>query len=75
MIDYPRSRSKVRQNARLNTSKTQSYQGFASFMGVEMSVEKRYTLQVHRQGTNCINPRATKGQGFCINCIKAVQLD
>lgn len=48
MIDYPRSRSKVRQNARLNTSKTQSYQGLASFMGVEMSVEKRYTLQVHR---------------------------
>lgn len=48
MIDYPRSRSKVRQNARLNTSKTQSYQGFASFMSVEMSVEKRYTLQVHR---------------------------
>lgn len=40
MIDYPRSRSKVRQNARLNTSKTHSYQGFASFMGVEMSVEK-----------------------------------
>ena len=40
MIDYPRSRSKVRQNARLNTSKTQSYQGFASFMSVEMSVEK-----------------------------------
>ena len=48
MIDYPRSRSKVRQNARLNNSKTQSYQGFSSFMGVEMSVEKRYTLQVHR---------------------------
>ena len=48
MIDYPRSRSKVRQNASLNTSKTQSYQEFASFMGVEMSVEKRYTLQVHR---------------------------
>lgn len=43
MIDYLRSRSKVRQNARLNTSKTQSYQGFASFMGVEMSVEKKDT--------------------------------
>lgn len=41
MIDYPRSRSEVRQNARLNTSKTQSYQGFSSFMGVEMSVEKK----------------------------------
>ena len=30
----------MRQNARLATSKTQSYQGFASFMGVEMSVEE-----------------------------------
>lgn len=30
----------MRQNARLAASKTQSYQGFASFMGVEMSVEE-----------------------------------
>ena len=31
----------MRQNARLDTSKTQSYQGFASFMGVEMSAEEK----------------------------------
>ena len=40
MIDCPHKRLKMRQNARLNTSKNQSYQGFASFMGVEMSVEE-----------------------------------
>ena len=45
MIDYPRSRSKVRQNARFNTSKNQSYQGFAGFMGVEMSVEKKIHIR------------------------------
>jgi len=45
MIDCPHKRLKTRQNARLNTSKTQLYQGFASFMGVEMSVEKRYKFQ------------------------------
>lgn len=30
----------MRQNVRLNTSKTQLYQEFTSFMGVEMSVEE-----------------------------------
>ena len=39
----------MRQNSRLNTSKTQSYQGFASFVGVEMSVEEKDTYFKKRE--------------------------
>lgn len=40
----------MRQNARLNTSQTQSYQGFASFMGVEISVKGKDTHFKCRSG-------------------------
>lgn len=39
----------MRQNARLDTSKTQSYQGVESFIGVGMSVKEKDTYFKKRE--------------------------
>lgn len=78
MIDHPRSRSKMRQNARLNTSKTQSYQGFSSFIKYKMSVKGEDThfkcrdsvLTVSIQGLQRVRASVltVSNQFSCIDC-------
>lgn len=78
MIDHPRSRSKMRQNARLNTSKTQSYQGFSSFIKYKMSVKWEDThfkcrdsvLTVSIQGLQRVRASVltVSNQFSCIDC-------
>ena len=51
----------MRQNSRLNTSKTQSYQGFASFMGVEMSVKEKDTHFKYRDSVSTVSIQGLQG--------------
>ena len=51
----------MRQNARVSTSKTQSYQGFASFMGVEMSVKGKDTHFKFRSGVLSVSIQGLQG--------------